>query len=215
MPVFPGNPSQEANARILIGVGKTLKAPQLALESMMCLGWGENDMTASGCNSSNHCGLFQLDSTWQAMHSYEDVAYWAAYAYEKGFYGYGGIIPIALAHPTYSPGYITNMCQGAYADLAQGAAYYDQYLTLTQETLAVLGDTAPVATAGSSGKAQPSQSSLHTQALINAIDDDDWSPWLEYCTGYLHNGALIGYRDSMQALGNCKGMSVFTEGGGR
>lgn len=103
---------------------------------MLCLGAGENNFHTNGCNGFSGCGpcgrgccgFFQIDCSKQAEHSYTDVDYWAHRAYTSGFYSYGGIIPIANAHPDYSPGRITNMCQGAYSNLDEGQAYYDRYL---------------------------------------------------------------------------------------
>lgn len=132
---FPGDQYQQDNASVLVQEGQKRHAPNLALMAMMCLGWGENNMRADGCNSSNHCGLFQLSSTLQAEHDYHDVRYWAGRAYDTGFWSHGGLISLARSNPTASPGYLTNLCQGAYSDLAQGAAYYDRYVTLANETL--------------------------------------------------------------------------------
>lgn len=215
MPAFPGTPFQEDNARNLIAVGHGLKAPQLALEAMLCLGWGENDMLADGCNNSNHCGIFQLDSTWQGMHDYHDVKYWANYAYTKGFWGHGGIIPLAHAMPSQSPGYITNLCQGAYSDLTQGATYYNQYLQLANETLAALGDTAPVFIQGGGTPAHQSHWELATQRMIDTIEADDWSDMLQWGSGQMFLRSRLGYLDSVRIAANIGSMSVFTEGGGR
>lgn len=102
-------------------------ADQLATEALMCLGFGENSWHTDGCNASNHCGVFQLATGWQRIHDYRDVGYWAVYALENGFYGRGGIIHLSRQYPRESPGYLTNLCQGAYTDPNVGARYYDQF----------------------------------------------------------------------------------------
>lgn len=128
-----------------------LSAPPLAVEALMCLGWGENSWHSTGCNSSGHCGVFQLAYSWQRMHPYTDVSYWAAYALLHGFYGYGGIIHLARTEPRATPGYITNQCQGAYANLSQGAAYYDQYRAEAQWTIKTFGHRVGVSYLGGAG----------------------------------------------------------------
>lgn len=127
-------------------------APELAVMAMLCLGYGENSWHTYGCNSGGYCGVFQLGAGWQKMHRYTDVGYWAVYALLHGFYGYGGLIHCAEKYPHQSPGYITNLCQGAYANLNTGAAYYDQYVTDARWALKTYGPRAGEHLTSSPGK---------------------------------------------------------------
>lgn len=103
--------------------------------TVLCAGAGENGYRATGCNGYGGCGscgrgccgFWQIDCSWQTQHDYTDVYYWTTRALKDGFWSYGGILSIAANHPDYSPGYIANMCQGAYSDLVQGGNYYNQY----------------------------------------------------------------------------------------
>lgn len=126
-PQFGYSAEQWGNMYLYWRIGHDLGGSYLAIQAALCAGFGENSFITVGCNNSNHCGTWQLDSTWQAMHAYTDVAYWTTYAYQNGFWNYGGIISIAHAHPEYSAGYIANMCQGAYGDLSEGGNYYEQF----------------------------------------------------------------------------------------
>jgi hypothetical protein len=113
---------QIKNQKIVVGLCESNHVPLLGTIAALCAGSGENTWHTDGCNSSNHCGFWQLDSTWQAMHDYHDVTYWTRYAIQHGFYGQGGLSHIAKAHPTWTPGQVAEACQGA------GAAaipYYD------------------------------------------------------------------------------------------
>jgi hypothetical protein len=136
---FPGDQAQRDNATVLIRTGHEVGANAKAIFCCIILGWGENDMRADGCNSSNHCGIFQLSGSLQSEHDYHDVHYWAGRAYNDGFWGRGGLKGLAAGHPSWSPGYIVNLCQGAYSNLAEGAAYYNRYQGKAHQTIAALG----------------------------------------------------------------------------
>ena len=120
---------QAANVRTCLAVGEQRGVSYNALWAMMLLGCGENSWHTYGCNSGGYCGVFQLGSSWQRQHPYTDIAYWAAYAYEDGFYGHGGLEQIQRDHPELSPGAWTNLCQGAYVPSEYPAFgyYYDHY----------------------------------------------------------------------------------------
>lgn len=174
------NAEQAQNIVTCLRVGVELGASYLALESMMCLGFGENSWNTYGCNSSDHCGVFQLGSSWQGQHAYTDVSYWAAYAYKYGFYGFGGIIPLARSQPHVTPGYITNQCQGAYSNLAEGAAYYDQYQADAIWAIQAYYDTAthgakPVVL-GAPRPTQPAQPDFPPSLVMPPQSDVDPSP---------------------------------------
>lgn len=126
-PQFGLDAEQWGNLYWVLRIGVDLGAPWLALQAMLLIGFGENNAHTYGCNNIHACGFFQLLPSWQSKHPYTDVGYWAHYAYQQGFYGKGGLIALARQYPTESAGYITNLCQGAYSNYAQGAAYYNQY----------------------------------------------------------------------------------------
>lgn len=92
--------------------------------ALFLIGVAENEWDPYTCNSSDHCGVFQLDSGWQRMHSFQDTAYWAGYAIKNGFYSYGGLAHIAAVHPDWEIGEIVQACQGAGPTFAAAAAYY-------------------------------------------------------------------------------------------
>lgn len=97
----------------------------VVLSALFLIGTAENGWNPNTCNSSNHCGVFQLDSTWQAEHDYRDTQYWAGYAIHQGFYGgYGGLEKIVADHPTWEIGEIVEACQGAGPTWADASAYY-------------------------------------------------------------------------------------------
>ena len=118
---------QEQNIITCLTACKQEHADDLATMAMMCLGFGENSWHTYGCNSGGYCGVFQLGAGWQRMHPYWDVGYWAVYALRYGFYSHGGLIHLSHVYPHQTPGYLTNLCQGAYANFDQGARYYDLY----------------------------------------------------------------------------------------
>ena len=89
------------------------------------IGVAENSWDNNTCNSSNHCGVFQLDSTWQAQHDYHDTYYWTGYALHNGFFGYGGILSIVANHGAWTIGQKVEACQGAGPDFQSAADYYD------------------------------------------------------------------------------------------
>jgi hypothetical protein len=155
---------QAHNQHIFVYEGERLGGSVLAILAACCAGWGENSFHTYGCNgdsgcgcSQGCCGAWQIDCSKQADHAYTDVTYWTDRAYQQGFYGgFGGIISIAHNHPDYSPGYIANMCQGAYSNLAQGGAYYDRYLDLARQTYNTYkGKGAPPATGGYTPSSHP------------------------------------------------------------
>lgn len=104
---------QIANQKTVVSLCENNHVPMLGTLAALCAGAGENTWHSDGCNSSNHCGFWQLDSTWQAMHDYHDVEYWTRYAIQHGFYGQGGLSKIAKDHPTWRPGDVAQACQGA------------------------------------------------------------------------------------------------------
>jgi hypothetical protein len=97
----------------MVAVGEYLKAPARAIIADLVIGYQENTWNISTCNRSNHCGLYQLNSGWQAEHDYQDVTYWTYYAYKNGFYSHGGLIAIADNYPDIEIGLIVQYCQGA------------------------------------------------------------------------------------------------------
>lgn len=191
--VFADAASEEGrNINTVLRVGYQLNAPELALLSMLCLGFGENSWTTVGCNSSNHCGVFQLDSDWQKMHAYTDVAYWASYAYQHGFYGgFGGIIHIARTHPDFAPGRIANMCQGAYANLDEGQAYYEKFIGDAHSALATYGPDAKrgIKYKGGGGIPGVYSNSTQGQSLLAKIKAINWAGYEVNIIKYIRGGA--------------------------
>lgn len=104
---------QIQNQKTVVSLCESNHVPMLGTLAALCAGSGENTWHTDGCNNSNHCGFWQLDSTWQAMHDYHDVEYWTRYAIQHGFYGQGGLSAIAKAHPDWRPGDVAQACQGA------------------------------------------------------------------------------------------------------
>ena len=123
-PQFGYSASQWGDLYLVWRIGHDLGAPYLAIQAALCAVMGEGSLGGYVCNSGGYCGLWQVGHSWQAQHDWHDNAYWTTWAYQHGFYGYGGIISIARNHPSYSAGYIANMCQGAYSDLTAGGDYY-------------------------------------------------------------------------------------------
>lgn len=169
-------------------------ADYLATMALMCLGFGENSWQSDGCNASDHCGVFQLDTSWQAMHDYRDVGYWARYALLHGFYGYGGIIPISVTHPEYSPGKITNMCQGAYTNLDTGAAYYDGYESDARWAIKTYGPRAGdrILASGvqsTTGLALTGDHHVSGAQAARLLGDLNWGGLLENAFKYMVTGA--------------------------
>jgi hypothetical protein len=143
--------SQQDVINTYLRIGYDLKAPDLAIEAALCAGSGENNWSNDGCNSSNHCGAWQISGTLQQEKPYSDLEYWTTEAYTRGFYqpgvsgDTGGLIGIAKANPTQTPGWCANVCQGAYADLAAGAQYYDQFAAEARQIMKDFGHGAPAA----------------------------------------------------------------------
>lgn len=146
------------------------KTDRTVLRCLFNIGLAENNWDNTSCNSSNHCGVFQLSSTLQAIHPYEDTQWWATYAIDKGFYGYGGLRDIAANHPTWSIGTMVNACQGAYSDIATGGAYYDGRLAESDAQLAAFEKAthAPTNSGSGSGTGGGSTSAPPTGALAPA-----------------------------------------------
>jgi hypothetical protein len=94
------------------------------LLALALIGVAENDWDENTCNKSNHCGVFQLDGNWQAMHRYSDTGWWAAFALHKGFYGHGGLIQIDRDHPSWSVSEMVQACQGAGPTWQAAVDYY-------------------------------------------------------------------------------------------
>ena len=92
---------------------------------MATIGVAENGWDENTCNSSDHCGVFQLDSGWQRMHDYHDTYYWATYALENGFYSHGGVIAIERNYGKETIGWMVQACQGAGPSWAAAADYYN------------------------------------------------------------------------------------------
>ena len=169
-------------------------ANSLATMALMCLGFGENSWHTYGCNSSDHCGVFQLDSTWQAMHPYWDVGYWAVYALRQGFYGKGGIIQIARDHPDWPPGWVTNWCQGAYSTPGGGGDYYDQFQADAIWAIRTYGHRAGLhlsaaqLSAGSPGASLTAPSATDRAAVLAAAAAINWAGDLENVVKYIRGG---------------------------
>lgn len=111
-------------------------ASRTVLRCLFLIGVAENEWDPYTCNASNHCGVFQLDSGWQAMHSYQDTAYWAAYAMKNGFYSHGGLIHIAATNPGWSIGEMVQACQGAGPTWQAATDYYNGRLAEADAALA-------------------------------------------------------------------------------
>jgi hypothetical protein len=133
--------------------------------AMALIGVAENEWSSTTCNPTNHCGVFQLDSGWQAKHSYEDTEYWADYALTNGFYGHGGMIEI-VADPTE----------------AEAAAYYQGRITEAQWVVATYGKhVSGTSGSGSNSGTSPSTpteappSTSTIQGLQSLVHELDWS----------------------------------------
>ena len=197
LPSYPGLSQQELDdmyATIVQGV--RLHAPKLAILAILCIGAGENHFSRYGCNSSNHCGYFQLSAGLQAEHDYHDVAYWADRAYRDGFWSYPGLITLAERYPSASPGRLANMCQGAYDNLDQGAAYYDQYtgeaarLYALYWPRAAAGGPPPPAQGQPSPLPQPAAgSSPAAGGVFNLFDALSWAGDFDNLFKYMQGGA--------------------------
>lgn len=105
-----------------------LGVPRTVTRVAFLIGTAENDWNTNTCNPSNHCGLFQLDATWQAQHDYHDVAYWTRFAVEHGFYNHGGIWQIVRSNPNWSIGEMVQACQGAGPTWQAATDYYNSRL---------------------------------------------------------------------------------------
>lgn len=132
---FGYNADQEANIYNVISAGFAKGAPDRAIWAGCTIGEAENSWSSYGCNSSNHCGLFQLDSDWQRQHDYHDNRYWAAYAYEQGFYGHGGLIHLANQRPELQIQWIVQYCQGAGPTDQAAADYYAGHVSHALDVL--------------------------------------------------------------------------------
>jgi hypothetical protein len=186
---------QVNNIRIYIATGHRLRAPEKAILAALCAGFGENSWNTYGCNPSNHCGTWQLDSDWQAMHSYLDVPYWTDYAYQKGFYGgNGGLIKIADDHPGWSIGEMTQACQGAGPSDAAAAAYYQGQLPLAEGALRTYGDSADklvnlAAVGGGGGGAPAGAPALSSGNPSGLIKSTDWAGNVENAFKFIRGGS--------------------------
>lgn len=186
---------QTANVLTCLRACHDLHADDLAIMAMMCLGFGENSWHTHGCNSGGYCGVFQLGASWQRMHAYTDVGYWAMYALRHGFYGRGGILALSKRYSSMTPGFITNLCQGAYANLAVGARYYDQYQADARWAVNTFGRRAGVGPVGSIGSSSGGGGSLGGgggSALNNpegVFKSADWAGNVENTFKFLRGGA--------------------------
>lgn len=113
-------------------------ANRTVLRCLFLIGVAENEWDPYTCNSSDHCGVFQLDSDWQREHSYEDTGWWASYAIRNGFYSYGGLRAIVASHPSWSIGEMVEACQGAGPTFSEAAAYYNGRLGEADAALAAI-----------------------------------------------------------------------------
>ena len=191
------SPDEITNADTVLSEGLDLKADDLAFMTVCCIGWGENHWNNTTCNSGGYCGVFQIGASWQARHALSDLRYWARYAFENGFYGYGGILSLAAKYPRASPGRLANMCQGAYANLDTGAQYYDQYDSLARDTINTLlhGAHIPTAASGISqgagvGAGSPSPASAPTTGgVFDTFKALNWAGDFENLFAYMRGGA--------------------------
>ena len=106
------------------------------LRAVFLLCTAENDWNTETCNSSGHCGLFQLDRDWQRQHNYRDIGYWLQFALDHGFYGHGGLKQIDRDNPGYTIGGIVQACQGAGPTWDAAVAYYNSRLHESDAILA-------------------------------------------------------------------------------
>lgn len=167
------------------------RANELATLAMMCLGYGENSWHTYGCNSGGYCGVFQLGSSWQSQHAYTDVGYWAVYALKFGFYGKGGLIHLSQEFYREPPGFITNLCQGAYANPVQGGAYYDQYLPEARWALRTFGPRAGYHLSGGGvnvGTSIPGGGNTSGN-VRQVVQGTDWAGNVENCWKLVLGGA--------------------------
>ena len=170
-------------------------ADELATMALMCLGFGENSWHTYGCNSSDHCGVFQLDASWQAMHPYTDVGYWAVYALRQGFYGKGGIIALSREHPDWPPGWITNWCQGAYSTPGGGGDYYDQFQPEARWAIRTYGKRAGLRLSAAQIGAGPGSNAGNVYNALGAgnpvkvIKSADWAGDVDNAYKYIIGGA--------------------------
>lgn len=171
-----------------VNIGRQHGASELAILAALCAGYGENNWDAHTCNSSHHCGVWQLSPSLQREHDYRDVPYWTQRAYLDGFWGKGGLIALAKRYPTHSAGYITNLCQGAYANLDQGAQYYDRYLAQARALYArIAGNAAAYGVLPTSSSAPPPARALYVNPLAHArVRGERVDQGVDYAgTGYL------------------------------
>jgi hypothetical protein len=121
---------QWLNVNIYVQQGYALNAPALAIRAALCAGTGETafpGFRTNECNSSKHCGTWQLNTDWQKQHDWRDVPFWTAHAYLHGFYGYGGLVKIATDHPDWTAGHVAQACQGAGPTFQAAASYYQTF----------------------------------------------------------------------------------------
>lgn len=185
-PQFGLDAEQWGNAYLMWRIGHDLGAPYLAIQAALCAGFGENSFHTYGCNSGGYCGVWQVGASWQKQHVYTDVAYWTTWAYQHGFYGYGGIIDIARAHPDYSAGYIANLCQGAYANLTEGGNYYGKFEQQANQIYNYWQGASP----GVPGATQPAQTPAPSiQSPTSAIAALNWAGGYEVAWQTAEGGA--------------------------
>lgn len=181
------SPDEIQNVNDVLNAGLRLHASRFALKVACCIGWGENHWVSTTCNGLGYCGVFQVGKGFQAEHDFTDTSYWATYAFEKGFYGYGGIIDMVAKYPNASAGRIANMCQGAYANLDQGAAYYDQYDSQADATINAF--LPGLGTTVSSPGATPQPTTPTTGGIFDLMDSLNWAGDFINLWKYLQGGA--------------------------
>ena len=115
---------QLRNGDIILRVGESVDAPQLAMVAAITAAIGESEIRRSAVNpSSGAAGVFQLIPSTAAATGLDpqDVAATAKRFYLEGYYSYGGAIK--LAGEGYTPGEIASMVEGSDA----GGSFYDAY----------------------------------------------------------------------------------------
>jgi hypothetical protein len=123
-------PAQLDQARRALTVADEVKAPPLAVLSMVCAALGESGFEPVKNPHSKYAGVFQADPANIPMDDTEGQAR-AFQLGDKGFQA-GGAIRLATDHPLWTPGLIATMVETS----GQPAGFYDQHRPQAEKIIA-------------------------------------------------------------------------------
>lgn len=182
--------TQVAQMSAIYAAWKKRGANQRCLTVLCTIGEGEDGWEPDVCNSTNHCGVFQLDPDWQAQHDFRDTYYWALYALDNGFYGYGGIMHIEATHGSWTIGQMVEACQGAGPTFQDAADYYDTHVPQASNVAGwMLAGQAPAGTFTASPPAPAAPSTNTTAGFDSLVHELNWAGDFENLWAYVQGGA--------------------------